>query len=75
MPDASLDAMNECGLGLRGEFGFPDPACKAESPMAELDACGEGGVACLPIREQDAAAQASPAAAADGVKAAHAALP
>lgn len=82
VPDASLDAMNECGLGLRGEFGFPDAACKAESPMAELDACGEGGVACLPTRPQDEAAAVEagsghvpePASAA-GAKHTHAALP
>lgn len=33
-----VDAMNACGLALRRRFGFPDPACQDESPMAELDA-------------------------------------
>ena len=29
--------MNECGLALRGRFGFPGEQCADESPMAELD--------------------------------------
>ena len=29
--------INACGLGLRGRYGFPDPKCPVESPMAELD--------------------------------------
>lgn len=29
--------INACGLTLRAKFGFPDPACPVESPMAELD--------------------------------------
>lgn len=32
-----VDAMNACGLVLRRHFGFPDPTCPDESPMAELD--------------------------------------
>jgi ATP-dependent protease ClpP protease subunit len=31
-------AINACGLGLRGQFGFPDKTCPADSPLAELDA-------------------------------------
>jgi hypothetical protein len=29
--------MNACGLALRTGFGFPDPACPAESPLSEFD--------------------------------------
>ena len=29
--------INTCGLELRSRFGFPDPQCPDESPMAELD--------------------------------------
>ncbi len=29
--------INACGLELRKQYGFPDPACPIESPMAELD--------------------------------------
>ena len=29
--------INTCGLDLRSQFGFPDPECPDESPMAELD--------------------------------------
>ena len=32
-----VDQRNECGLALRGRFGFPDAQCADESPMAELD--------------------------------------
>ena len=32
-----VDAMNACGLVLRRHFGFPDPTCQDDSPMAELD--------------------------------------
>lgn len=29
--------INACGLALRARYGFPDPKCPIESPMAELD--------------------------------------
>jgi hypothetical protein len=29
--------INACGLALRAQYGFPDPQCPDESPMAELD--------------------------------------
>lgn len=29
--------INACGLTLRSRYGFPDPKCPVESPMAELD--------------------------------------
>jgi len=32
-----LDALSECGLELRTEFGFPDSVCAAESPLSEFD--------------------------------------
>ena len=32
-----LDALNACGVALRGEFGFPDKACADESPLSEFD--------------------------------------
>lgn len=30
-------ALNECGLELRTQFGFPDRVCPAESPLSEFD--------------------------------------
>ncbi len=36
-PDIDLDALNACGLTLRTDFGFPDRACPAESPLSEFD--------------------------------------
>jgi hypothetical protein len=35
--DDELDEINACGLGLRGQFGFPDSTCPAESPLSEFD--------------------------------------
>jgi hypothetical protein len=32
-----LDQLNECGLALRRQFGFPDADCPAESPLSEFD--------------------------------------
>ena len=36
--------INACGLALRERYGFPDPKCPIESPMAELD----GAVLAMP---------------------------
>lgn len=36
--------INACGLSLRERYGFPDPTCPIESPMAELD----GAVLAIP---------------------------
>jgi hypothetical protein len=35
--DDDLDEINACGLALRRQFGFPDSACPAESPLSEFD--------------------------------------
>jgi hypothetical protein len=35
--DVGLDELTACGLALRGEFGFPDLICPANSPFAEFD--------------------------------------
>lgn len=35
--DSELDEINACGLALRGNFGFPDADCPAESPLSEFD--------------------------------------
>lgn len=32
-----VDAMNACGRKLLERFGFPDPACPGDTPMAETD--------------------------------------
>lgn len=32
-----LGALNDCGLDLRKQFGFPDRTCPTESPLAEFD--------------------------------------
>lgn len=34
---ASLEDINQCGLKLRGDFGFPDAVCPLQSPLAEYD--------------------------------------
>lgn len=34
---SELDELNACGLALRKNFGFPDTACPAESPLSEFD--------------------------------------
>lgn len=36
--------INACGLALRQRYGFPDPRCPIDSPMAELD----GAVLAIP---------------------------
>ncbi len=36
-PDTDLEALNTCGLTLRKDYGFPDSACPAESPLSEFD--------------------------------------
>lgn len=36
-PDTELDVLTQCGLELRSDYGFPDEACPAESPMSEYD--------------------------------------
>src|SRR6478672_6297661 len=50
-----IDQMNQCGLALRGQFGFPGAQCADESPMAELD-----GVVLMPRIPQDVPAATSP---------------
>jgi ATP-dependent protease ClpP protease subunit len=32
-----VEGMGDCGVVLRDRFGFPDPKCPAESPLAEYD--------------------------------------
>jgi len=34
---ADLEAVNACGQTLKHRFGFPDPVCPEESPLAEND--------------------------------------
>jgi hypothetical protein len=36
-PERDLKAINDCGLGLRKRFGFPDSICPDESPFSEFD--------------------------------------
>ncbi|TDK25049.1 hypothetical protein E2F46_07735 [Luteimonas aestuarii] len=40
-PDLELDALNACGVELRADFGFPDSACPAESPLSEFDSVAD----------------------------------
>ena len=40
-PDIDLDALNACGVELRADFGFPDSACPAESPLSEFDSVAD----------------------------------
>lgn len=35
--NSGLEALNACGVELRGEFGFPDKTCADESPLSEFD--------------------------------------
>ena len=34
---ARVDALDACGLHLRSDYGFPDDACPAQSPLAEYN--------------------------------------
>lgn len=36
--EKDLDELNDCGLALREQFGFPDATCPDDSPMSEFDA-------------------------------------
>ena len=36
-PGKAFESMDECGLALRGRFGFPDRKCTVESPLSEYD--------------------------------------
>lgn len=36
--DRELEELNECGLQLREQYGFPDETCPDDSPMSEFDA-------------------------------------
>lgn len=35
--EPGIHALNDCGLRLRRDFGFPDDDCPAESPLAEFN--------------------------------------
>ena len=37
LADREIEELNECGLALREEFGFPDATCPDDSPMSEFD--------------------------------------
>lgn len=37
-PEREIEELNECGLALREQFGFPDATCPDDSPMSEFDA-------------------------------------
>lgn len=36
-PGAAFEALADCGRALRGQFGFPDPRCPDETPLARFD--------------------------------------
>ncbi|MGO1893092.1 MAG: hypothetical protein ACTH0Y_07960, partial [Luteimonas sp.] len=36
-PETDLEALSDCGLDLRADYGFPDETCPAESPLSEFD--------------------------------------
>lgn len=55
-PDTDLEAMNACGVDLRKDYGFPDAACPAESPLSEFDSVAESGV--TSTEEADSGTQA-----------------
>src|SRR5690606_31127327 len=37
VPDRELEELNDCGLVLREQYGFPDETCPDDSPMSEFD--------------------------------------
>ena len=37
VPGTDLEELSACGLDLRSNYGFPDEACPAESPLSEFD--------------------------------------
>ena len=55
---ASQDVVdiNACGLALRAQYGFPDPQCPDDSPMAELD----GAILDIPQLAAGPEAEAAP---------------
>lgn len=53
----AIVALNECGLELRTQFGFPDEVCPAESPLSEFDSMG--------VTDGDAEAGRAPASGSD----------
>ena len=55
--DDELDELNACGLALRGQFGFPDQICPAQSPFSEFDtASAANGAQRAGIEPESAAA-------------------
>ena len=56
--DDELDELNACGLALRGQFGFPDQICPAQSPFSEFDTASAANGAQRAGIEQESAAAA-----------------
>ena len=60
--DDELDAINNCGLGLRKKFGFPDSVCPTESPLSEFDVAREVNLPAEAARTGETAEPGQPAA-------------
>lgn len=65
--DGELDELNACGLTLRGNFGFPDAECPAESPLSEFDLAQADPTPAGGTGESPAAAQRGPTIDGQGV--------
>ncbi len=53
-----LDTLSQCGLDLRADYGFPDDACPAESPLSEFDLAAEFALTPRPAAAQEDASGA-----------------
>ena len=61
-PGKAFESMDECGLALRPQFGFPDRKCPVESPLSEYDRAAAAGQDAR-VSTDDGLASAKPAAA------------
>ena len=64
-PNTDLDALNSCGLELRRDYGFPDQACPAESPLSEFDS-GTAGLLPAAKKPDGVSVESVPPRASDG---------
>lgn len=60
-PGKAFEGMDECGLALRPQFGFPDRKCPVESPLSEYDRDQRRARALVHERSGDRIADVNPA--------------
>jgi len=68
-PGKAFENMDECGLALREQFGFPDRKCAVESPLSEYDRYPQRAQALSSERAGDRLARADPSSRASRVSA------